>query len=293
MRFTAKQFPSGGAPPYIAVSYTWGTGAPTKHIYLNGSKVLVRENLYWCLYYIHLNPHWKHIWVDFISIDQQSVQERNEQVHSMHTIYGGASLVIAWLGLEPGQEFRSHVPSTELDYDSSDLREHASHLAQRPFWSRRWVVQEMLLAVDVSILCGAYCISWNLFKQWLICDELTSFETLGALPFLLNKDSESIYFPNHSLEELLLVYRHTNCQDPRDRVFALLGLLAAEEREAIGAAFPDYSLSHTEVVAKTVQHLGGIRLRRGSVLTDHSREVLEALGFKHMRRAAELLGPSP
>lgn len=301
LRFSLKAVSAASSPSYVAISYTWGTGTANKCIYLNDAKVWIRPNLWWCLYYMRLKPEWRYVWVDFICIDQENVQERNEQVHAMDSIYSNASLVVAWLGLEEETpNWKSYVPMEGLMYDSLDMQDSAMDLASRPYWNRRWVVQELLLAVDVAILCGGHCISWSTFKSWLLDDEdglqdLVSSD-VGALPFLINKDEDLVHYPSHSLQDLLLAYRHTNCHDPRDRVFALIGLLSNEERLLIDPVFPNYSLSHNDVVARTLEHLGGLRLKKHMrekqlVVTDDCRELLDALGFKNMRRAKELLCP--
>ena len=237
--------------------------------------------------------------MDFICIDQQNVQERNQQVHGMDTTYSGASLVVAWLGLEyEPPNWQSYEPMECLVYDGAEMQVCATELALRPYWNRRWVVQELRLAMNVQVLCGGHCISWSLFRTWLLDEQGEANSHVGpndgALPFLLNKDESCVHYPSHSLRDLLLEYHQTSCRDPRDRVFALLGLLSNEERLLIDPLFPDYSLSHTEVVTKTMVHLGGVRLKKESgqtLPTEDCREMLEALGFKNMWRARELLCP--
>ena len=215
----------------------------------------------------------------------------------MDAIYSNASLVVAWLGLErDSPNWSSYMPMEGIVYDSLEMQESAMELASRPYWSRRWVLQELLLAVDGLILCGGHCVSWATFKSWLLDNEEEIGHLVvsdaGALPFLINKDEDVVHYPSHSLQDLMLAYRHTGCQDPRDRVFAMLGLLSEEERGLIDPWFPDYSLSHNDDVAKTMEHLGGVQLKKSSgqmVVTDHCRKMLDALGFKNMRRATELL----
>jgi hypothetical protein len=115
---------------------------------------------------------------------------------------------------------------------------------------------------------------------------------VAALPFLLSNGDEAVHHPEHSLSDLLIEYRRTGCQDPRDRVFALLGLLPKEERRLLSPTFPDYSMSHNEVVAKTMEHLGFFQYRKGRKSLPTStecRDMLDALGFKDKNRATEIL----
>jgi hypothetical protein len=115
---------------------------------------------------------------------------------------------------------------------------------------------------------------------------------VAALPFLLSNGDEAVHHPEHSLSDLLIEYRRTGCQDPGDRVFALLGLLPKEERRLLSPTFPDYSMSHNEVVAKTMEHLGFFQYRKGRKSLPTStecRDMLDALGFKDKNRATEIL----
>jgi hypothetical protein len=99
-----------------------------------------------------MNPEWRYIWVDAICIDQKNVQERNEQVLIMDGVFSNASLVVAWLGLEDETvNWQAYVPMECLSYDDRELESKAVELACRPFWNRRWVVQELLLAINIEI----------------------------------------------------------------------------------------------------------------------------------------------
>lgn len=298
LRFAIRAYPVSNTPKYVAISYTWGNDTAQMVVYLNDTRYRIRPNLWWCLYYVSMNDEWRHIWVDFICIDQGNVGERNEQVQTMDGIFSNASLVIAWLGVEDeGPDWKAYKPMDRLVWDSKEMVEKWVELAKRPFWTRRWVIQELLLAVSVLILCAGHCISWTTFKSSLVSGDDSGETSQGrplaaALPFLLNRDEHAVHYPAHNLRDLLLEYRHTVCLDPRDRVFALLGLLSREERQQLSPIFPDYGLNHNEVGERTMEHLGFFLNRRGSKylpLTDECKAMLDALGFKNKVKAATVL----
>lgn len=54
---------------------------------------------------------------------------------------------------------------------------------------------------------------------------------------------------------LLLRFHQTNCKDPRDRVFAFLGILPSVEREHLLKHFPDYTLTFEGVANITLAHV--------------------------------------
>jgi hypothetical protein len=86
-------FQLNSAPPYIAISYAWGSSRRTKAIRVRDNLVAVRENLW------HFLDHKRHIekkdyyWVDAICIDQSNTRERNHQVSLMKDIYRTVSEV--------------------------------------------------------------------------------------------------------------------------------------------------------------------------------------------------------
>jgi hypothetical protein len=57
------------------------------------------------------------------------------------------------------------------------------------------------------------------------------------------------------LGELMRQYFSSSCSDPRDRVFALLGLVLDDERDILCHFFPDYSLSLEKVMHITISFL--------------------------------------
>lgn len=103
------------APPYTALSYTWGPPAPTYDIYIedHDSEVVglrVRENLYDFLLEFQTQEEKEYsdqyFWIDQISIDQSTTLERNHQVQMMSNIYSRATAVIVWLGNNCSQKDR-------------------------------------------------------------------------------------------------------------------------------------------------------------------------------------------
>lgn len=94
------------------------------------------------------------------------------------------------------------------------------------------------------------------------------------------------------LYNLLVSYHQSECKDPRDRVFALLGLITSEERAFLSTYFPDYSMKEDHVRIITLAHLTQFPesvISRSGVpinITPDSKEVFLGLGvrFKGERR---------
>lgn len=92
-------------PHYDAISYTWDGQIPsTKHFVLVRSdsradrKLFVTPNAEAALKRMRFVSDVRNIWIDSVSIDQNSVEERNFQVRNMGHIYTSADSVLVWLG---------------------------------------------------------------------------------------------------------------------------------------------------------------------------------------------------
>lgn len=86
-------------PKYEALSYTWGRPDVVKGIKLNGTRVEVRENLWYALVHLRSATEERYLWIDAICINQADLEERSEQVQLMTHIYSRATKVLVWLGV--------------------------------------------------------------------------------------------------------------------------------------------------------------------------------------------------
>lgn len=170
------------AKDYAALSYTWGTAAPSIPILLHGKVTFVSENLYLAL--LHLRKRRVAlIWVDALCINQEDLAERARQVSHMDEVYRRASLVWVWLG--DSDEFSElafdelHDLGQHLDWDGAvpqgylvkDLDQHPrkwraiSELLYRPWFRRMWIIQEVLSARRAMMICGKDAMDVDLFLR--------------------------------------------------------------------------------------------------------------------------------
>ncbi|KAI8627407.1 heterokaryon incompatibility protein-domain-containing protein [Xylariaceae sp. FL1651] len=281
---------------YTAISYTWGDEAESETVYLNNQPVSVRPNLWSCLYYISSfagDLEWRYIWVDALCINQANDEERNNQVREMDRTYRDAVCVSVWLGL---------VPSL-FDWGDSMVE-----LANRPYWSRVWVIQEYLLGRNIELYCGNDRIHWQYFHDMLCTmagiEEFydTTREpprgrgenALAAIPLITARHMDKYPENLQPLCDLLIDHSGAQCKDPRDRVFALLGLVARDERQVLNKCFPNYSLSVDHVRIMTLAHImyfpGESRMTRAGVeITADSEKLFLGLGVKSKSERSRLL----
>lgn len=149
-------------PPYMAVSYVWGSPDVTYEIIVDGRPLSVRQNIWNLLERLYRERHQGYLWIDAICIDQSSNAERSHQVALMGHIYSRATSVLVWLGLGTEEIEKAMVQLSRMamrpmwtlaDWTSSFLAGIRAILLN-DYWDRVWIVQEYILARDLSVRYG-------------------------------------------------------------------------------------------------------------------------------------------
>ena len=255
---------------YHALSYTWGPEHPTYNIEIDGKEFQIRENLYWFLhhcalgqvkYYSRRMPTYRHetscyLWIDQISINQESIAEKSQQVQFMSEIYRTASTVIIWLGKDTGggkecidflregpdnyraqfelsdEEFSAIPPSMRF---GARLRKAARLLGEQPYVKRRWIIQEFALARKFCLLWGASGVGLEESDLVFVLSRL-HLNKRNEDPFehLFDLRGEVLAAGPKGLDrpliEIAAQFIDSECGDPHDIFYALQGLLRKEHR---------------------------------------------------------------
>lgn len=148
------------APPYRALSYTWGK-APSDHVLQVGnSSILISHNLHQALKHIY-EAGFRWVWVDAICINQRDLDEKSRQILRLATVFRGAVEVLAWVGLHDPLssivfEYLKSPQGQVGSIEGADptLQTAIRTFAARDYWSRVWVVQEFAVAAELRIMCG-------------------------------------------------------------------------------------------------------------------------------------------
>jgi hypothetical protein len=164
---------------YEALSWCWGTAKHNSYVNIRkGRKIYakyVSPDLVSALRALRHPRVDRYLWIDAVCINQENFLERNHQVEMMSDIYGKAEQVCIWLGDgdKSSQIALTFIKKEVLqlqNFDELCESEQASSkwgalldLMQRPWFSRRWVVQEIALARKAKIYCGAERITWSKF----------------------------------------------------------------------------------------------------------------------------------
>lgn len=230
-------------PEYEAVSYLWGGENDDTTlccpIYVGPFwNVLFQTRN--CRDMLRFMRPWRGIrmvWVDAVCINQEDVPERSQQVANMSRIYSGCTRVIVYLGSDivtplNGRHARRH-PLRDLEsgsavpnfsgymYQHPKLPLTLTSLLERRYFSRIWVVQELLLPCQALIRIGD-------IDFW--ADGSTANQISDLYTSLAWRDSAAEWFGHicravqieKNISRLLKMTSDAEATDPRDRVFGLL-----------------------------------------------------------------------
>ncbi|CAI9630242.1 unnamed protein product [Alternaria burnsii] len=264
--------------PYDALSYTWGGTQKTSRVKVNGEYLDVTENLHSALQHLRSENVDKTLWVDAICIDQNNERERGHQVQQMCKIYSQAEAVVVWLGQATREtdilfvilqrfeehsllyahghqhwdlaQWKSFWLSVPKDSDA-ELCNGLSLLLSRPWFKRVWILQEIANAKKASILCGTKSIRARTFalapsligiKPQRHCQAV-----LDIMPGSLRE--KTWWAENRDLYNLLLKFSESEASDPRDKVYALLGI--SSDAQDTKSLRPDYTKDLKKVIYDT------------------------------------------
>src|SRR5437667_4187491 len=85
---------------YETISYVWGQPNRCHEIICNGCRLGLTASLHDFLRRVRQPNRQRRLWADQICIDQESDEERSQQIQFMNRIYKNASHVLVWLGLD-------------------------------------------------------------------------------------------------------------------------------------------------------------------------------------------------
>ncbi|KAL6708887.1 hypothetical protein ACN47E_002294 [Coniothyrium glycines] len=217
----------GGINAYEALSYVWGEPAydgvletPNGHIWITCS---LHEALRYLRYDVACECRVRVLWADALCINQEDVRERGLQVKLMGQVYSRASRVLVWLGVDCDYEaYKAFRAIREGFYHKRGetarraMWQACMRILQLPWFSRLWVMQELLLAKCAVMLWGSESVGFEQFRF---------FFGINQIPLGLPSQRWLVFEENqHDFLGMLGLTRSLQCSDERDRVYALLGL---------------------------------------------------------------------
>lgn len=141
------------------------------------------------------------------------------------------------------------------------------HILQRPWFDRVWCVQEVLMNPKATLICGSNEISWHTFRKGLA--SAVQVDTISGRFFRAISRDSVIVGKLHGLAEyeeplvednaasylfrLLVRYRAKRSTDPRDKMYALFGIVKYFFNEF--DLTPSYEVSLAEAYKRTATYI--------------------------------------
>lgn len=266
---------------YEALSYVWGDNSVRTPILIDGAKLRIGNNLRHALLDLRLPNATRVIWADAICINQEDAAERVSQVAMMRDIYQKALQTVVWLGgSAEAAKAESAFTNIQILYDDlMDLKKNPDKpfksqegpifkklgpdssienaILLHSWWGRVWTAQEILLASRATVVVGRHNVDWDvlcaavnhgsaldIFQEVILgvmpessAHVVTDVQTLKATHLRESPADELLFY--------LLRTRTRAATDPRDKIFAVLGLVEGSVRD-IGIK-PDYEASVDDV----------------------------------------------
>ena len=282
-RLHTAQF-SPTPPVYETISYVWAERPGEELLEVNDNKLVITFNLASVLRRVRYTDRIRNLWIDAVCIDQNSPKEKSQQVRKMNRIYSSASRVLIWLGTKVLSHTRdcNHQRLWMSDEESNEeinrVMDYLERLQNQGFegiekeeikfevetellfackwWKRVWTIQEGVVANEHSlVLWGSREISWaSLF------DLVERVNLLGQVrhperPYELPVSKFARVYQRYRLsgtiplEDLIYASYGRSASDPRDLVYALLGLV---KRQPLEPFEPDYTQKSTWAFQKAV-----------------------------------------
>lgn len=282
-------YTANGAPAYDAISYAWGGEDASSKISVDGKDLPITPSVHEILCQLYKSNPARKIWIDAICINQADNAEKAQQVRRMHEIYGAARQVVVWLGSAGDRSdlAMDNIPmlhgkfpntpgwlgpkvgpelwvETQLDamerYGlpnwSDPVWPALRALLDRSVFRRLWIVQEVVLAKVITVLCGNKKVNWTLLfglifsldkAGLLVLIEGTSvsrgYEDGFLFPYGLgaSRDAYAMGRLGNDMKPFMFFVRAGRMRqvtEPVDRIYGFLGLASQSARECIRV---DYS----------------------------------------------------
>jgi len=278
---------------YIALSYVWGDQNDTRMVDIEGNKLEITASLESALRHLRDASRTMKVWADGICINQIDNEEKGVQIRLMGKIYGLARSTIIFLGettpechlvLDALYSSTIEVGAKESvggSTRSPDLLAIAEeHIMQRPWFTRVWVLQELVLSLDPWIQIGTRRVRWNTFTRLL--DTGLNSQPGGGFQHLSSMNDARLSFPlpmagdgtasayGTRLFSTLISRRGAGVSDPKDMIWGHLGILGtnllsaellAEFEKFVGKAYEKSTSDlYTGVALYLIKFAGGCRV---------------------------------
>ncbi|KAF1998186.1 HET-domain-containing protein [Amniculicola lignicola CBS 123094] len=237
---------TSGIKGFEAVSYVWGQPVLTEVLPVSNSKLGITSNVLRMLRHLRKEDKIRYLWIDAICLNQADMKEKEVQVPCMGKIYQCASKVHVWLGsatehdqiLQVFAAFRIIATLRGEDVEDPTKIEELlkmtcgnnymriiQNFLLRPWFTRRWILQECALNHQTILRCGQHKLPWGWFAKSAAPIRFVLGEKLGDSALEALDMVCAIPTPTDStVLDLLWHFHASKCSVLSDRVYSLYGM---------------------------------------------------------------------
>ncbi|GAB1741780.1 hypothetical protein NU219Hw_g7189t1 [Hortaea werneckii] len=303
-------------PEYETISYTWGKSTERKTVIIDDISLEVPVSAERAIRRMRLRDQERVLWIDAICVNQADTSERNHQVGIMAEIYSNTTQGLIWLGeaddsTEKALESISaacaelgaktnHDLYAEAVGDTSHLLEplgFAPDFAalvcffQLPWFGRRWVIQEALLAPSSQCIIGKLEISWAntlrgtvwiLHKARLLPGYEGFVQAAISVLYIWVMAGNMQAGKHLSLEYIMSSSLGSKVGDERDTIYALLGLWLKLQHQTKPHPLlaPDYHKSPEAAICDATRYIAAMDKNLFYLRSTHHRRNPDPLEKK-------------
>ena len=307
-------------PYFEAGSYSWGDNEAIYILHYEGQELRITPNVGELIRQLYLWDPPRKVWIDAVCVNQADNTEKEHQVRRMHETYFAAERVLVWLGKAENDSdlaidgipalnkrlryLESKIAPDVRNFLGRNLERLGLPEATDPIWpplnnlfrrrwfTRLWVVQEVMLARRITVLCGNRTADWETLAECAklmncvgLIEVLAGKEWMGNYPngiraiCNLSTSIESQTIGDPLFFQLILYEgRFREGKEPIDRVYGFLGLASRRLRIQIPV---DYSTESKKHYWKTYINWGKLSIAEDPYLTipSHAHSEYKPLGL--------------
>lgn len=338
------------SPVYEAISYCWGDASHTDVVLCDGHDVSITTSLFGALGELRYAAEPRTVWADALCIDQTNVDDKSQQVQLFHRIYSQATRTLIWLGPDesgPGQSLRDaakliqeglalarsltlhadsqasgDVVAQRLEDSPPSLLDHdwrfLKAIFSRPWFGRKWIVQEVALAKEVVVAIGGG-VRFPWLDLTMLSDVLLALDASSALIRNVDQadrqkspDSLGTYWgggmynanmimtiqnhrANSTLLDTVVATMGFQCTDPHDCIYGISSLpgqspmISADYTVSVGETFRRFA----EICLVQDQNLKVLGLAPDKLMFPIQRDIERLSGLPSWVPDLRLIGQMP
>lgn len=262
---------------YEALSYRWGKPYDREYILIEGFRFSVTRKLALALRQLRQPNSSRSIWIDAICMDQSNKDELDWHLLRMRDVYQNASRTLVWLGkgtiasntaidfFNKRGRCKASVTALMEDYQSNQESWRClQDLLERPWWSRLWIVQEIIVSREALVMCGDRSIEFRAIPK-LLGIAIKHNLNIGSYSTFISQYRRNInlmqYFRGQwfgeqspKIEWWIRVFglKH-GCENARDKIWALHALAGDHQSSLMNDMKPEDLAS--DIFTKLTTHV--------------------------------------